>query len=74
LFILKTLAIQRKLQPSAADSPPENENGVQEQAQNEDQFDEAPLRGSMRQHYPPPANKVPKKYDDMSTLTWDPGY
>ena len=24
--------------------------------------------------YPPPAKSAPKKFDDMSTLTWDPGY
>lgn len=60
----------------SADSPPENDNGVKEHApQNEDQFDKAPMmRASSRQHYPPPTNNLPRKYDDMSTLTWDPGY
>ncbi len=60
------------------DSPPGNENGVKEHApQIKDQFDKdkAPiLRSSSRQHNPPPANNVPRKYDDVSTLTWDPGY
>ncbi|KAL3823841.1 hypothetical protein ACHAXA_004113 [Cyclostephanos tholiformis] len=56
--------------PSSIPSIPENESENMEQTPQN-----APMmRASSRQHYPPPTNNVPRRYDDTSTLTWDPGY
>jgi hypothetical protein len=55
---------------STIPSIPEHENENMEQAPQN-----APMmRATGRQHHPPPTNNVPRRYDDASTLTWDPGY
>lgn len=56
--------------PSAVSSIPENANEDMEQSSQ----NEAMMRAAWRQHHPPPTNNVPRRYDDTSTLTWDPGY
>eukprot|EP00571_Detonula_confervacea_P010636 CAMPEP_0172307718 /NCGR_PEP_ID=MMETSP1058-20130122/8511_1 /TAXON_ID=83371 /ORGANISM="Detonula confervacea, Strain CCMP 353" /LENGTH=315 /DNA_ID=CAMNT_0013019957 /DNA_START=101 /DNA_END=1048 /DNA_ORIENTATION=- len=48
--------------------PVEEDYGLNEEALPKENENPQPMQAY------PPANKVPRKYDDMSTLTWDVGY